>query len=1363
MKFEGFNSTADLIGHRIWLKWDYVLDTLETFGDVPDVIIRRKHNDFAFPPLVPGDPYLVFDSAGFPPAPIPGILAVTDLPDEQVFEDELRVERSTISIATITDNVPLETQRQVRSIFFNASGVLVRVRIEVLDADSLEAYKPTYYEFDDGSAPSPQTIDTFRSVTVPGDVHGLNRWLWQSLPEIYRSQDTQLIADSAYLPGVPEAGRSGGQLRRFTDMFGMGFEMLRNSAEALRGLRNLDSTESKYLELLGRNIGWDPSTLAPLPQQRNEIRTATRLFDVLGTVQSLRALVTHQTGWRSQVAELAQNITRANLPAARSIYIRSERSIVPPGEWRGAEDSSDLFAFPIAGAVGGAGLPAVLTSTSIEPFQLRTGMELTISVDGNVPVRIRFGADDFAQINLASAAEIAVVINRAFDDLVASEQAGAVQLESVLTGLQASLQISASRQSLLVLSEATTGPVTPLMQTSGQLRIFYKQRFNIGRSDDENFYQAAQNKHVKGTSVGKPNQQSLYYKSWGHGSWRDEIALPDWTDNAGELFATVLPGDNVWLLWTENTEKLKFSIGNGRVAEPATLTSLLAEPFSLIVGTQVSFLLPGGLEIFSVNAFEYVDPANATAIEVAAAMTAQMGSISSQALADGSVRLQTVVTGDDVTLQVDLGASNAARSLGLGARDLHGVGHWDPQMDWQGAMSGPDVWNPVADPTAVPDPDGGIRAAWSEHQDGIWQIRLAHWSTRITIATSAGVAQQTAGGAWSVWTTVEGLPSNIIRAVAVNANGTLWFATDSGLARRQTDGTFATFTTVDGLVSNDIRDIAILPSGSVVCVTPLGVSEIDLAGVISSTLASPTGLISSDIYAVSVTGTGELWLATANGIGRRDNLGRWSRWGTGDGLPAVPLTSISCSGKGEIAAASSSGVSVLHNNVWLLQTVDDGLPSNDIRDLTYSYDGSLLGATAAGLARFKTGRWSVTTTADGLPVNSLFSVTETSDKRLLLGTNSGLAISTPVGDSWTLLGLADGLPSISIAKTHANWSAPQIIAGEPGANREPHLAVEAGGESWLIWSQRENITAGLVDNWSLQLTRFDPTTRIWAAPQTLTVPLPTGSADRSPWAQTNAGGGFRIFFSNNRQGGQNLGWISVDALGVPGAPELMTVETQENHHPAAITGPNGESWLFHRADSPVVQAQVTSISEPGNPDRASLRLPETGALSQQAGARSPVMSHVARHALRRRFGDPLTYSPEHPDKTDAELPGSSHLYTRRTLVLYMRQAPFGKSVSQEEIARLLQLLNKLKPINLRLLLVIAPDPLTEVLYPPGADIGESWSDSVPVVDVLTGLSDATSVVIPGLAVLLANDLDSLSADSDDGATLLRRTWFPDLL
>jgi hypothetical protein len=88
-----------------------------------------------------------------------------------------------------------------------------------------------------------------------------------------------------------------------------------------------------------------------------------------------------------------------------------------------------------------------------------------------------------------------------------------------------------------------------------------------------------------------------------------------------------------------------------------------------------------------------------------------------------------------------------------------------------------------------------------------------------------------------------------------------------------------------------------------------------------------------------------------------------------------------------------------------------------------------------------------------------------------------------------------------------------------------------------------------------------------------------------------------------------------------------------------------------------------------------------------------------------------------------------------------------------------QLLASFLPINVRAILIVAPSLDVEILYPPGADIGEAYSDKYPFVDYLTTLSDSTAAALPGWSVLLSNTAGHVSANPANLATLLHRTWY----
>lgn len=1343
MKFTGLECTADMVGHRVRVRWSYTLDAGESAGSLPDVLLRRKLRDFDFPPLVLGDPYLVYDSADFPPAPIPNVLAVVDLPSREWFEDGLRITRTGISVARIVAGRPEEILREVTESRYDGQGRPIAVEIELVDATDLPPQETLYYELDDGSAPASELAALYRDTAVPGALHGHNRDLWELVPEVYRSRDQTQLAETARIPGLHETRGTGGQLRRFVDMFGLGFDLLRNSAEALGRIRDVDQTPPVWLDLLGKGIGWQPSETVPLPRRRNEVRSATRLYAVNGTAQSLRTLVTQQTGWRSQIAELADNVTRANVAPRGNLYFQRE---IAPGMWRGGLDCAATFAFPAAPATGSGILPAILETANNEPFSLRAGEEITLSIDGNVPIRIRFARANFANIESATAAEVAAVLNGLLDNVEASDQAGALRLTTMLTGPDASIAILPQRQSLLSVSELPAGALAPVANAAGGIDLFFR--------DEQRFV-------ADGPSAAPARRANrILHKSWGHGLWRDATPLPRWTADAEDIDACAAPDGASLVLWSSPTG-LALARGVPSASLPATLTSRTRQPFALGAGMQLAVETEAGIETFTANPADYADITAATALEVAAAIGAQLVNTTATAQPDGSLRLTSIATGSRARLEIDLAQSTAAHALGFAARELEGRGHWSPVREWQGPLAGPVCWNPVADPAIIAPPTGGTVAAWSENSDGAWQIRSAHRTEGLALATAAGVAERPdASSPWTITLIADGLPSDNVRMVLGDAEGGHWFATDNGLARRRADGTWQSFATGDGLVSNDIRAIALLPSGTVACATPAGLSELAPGGAVTNTLATSDGMISADLHAIAATGGGELWVGTAAGIGRRAPNGRWTWWDADDGVPVTPITALALAPRQAPSAGSTIGILLFDGTRWTAGLIDPANPALPVRALARHPDGTLLAATPSGLGRYRDRNWSLLSTFTGLPTNDLSAIGWQESGKLLLGTSTGLLVENP-GPGWTVLGTADGLPASPVLQIGYGWSAPQIVAASPGGDREPHLVVEASNEIWLVWSHRENAVAALRDDWTLQLSRFDPAAG-WSAPTPLTTPLPTGSAERRPRALADPLGGIRIAFATDRTGASQTALLPVDAAGVAGALSLFAPDSARATNPVLAAGPDGEAWLFHRGDSPLVPSQLMLAESDETPTSPSLLVPDAATIRQQAGALTPVLAHAARHGLRGRFGDPQTYTEMRPDAVSDDPALPTPFYTQRTIAVYMRQSPYGNTVTKDEIARLLQLLNRFKPINLRIALVIAPDPLVEFLYPPGADILESWFDNVPLAEAYGAILDSSSVVIPGLAVLLANELASRSADILDPVTLLRRTWFPDL-
>lgn len=69
------------------------------------------------------------------------------------------------------------------------------------------------------------------------------------------------------------------------------------------------------------------------------------------------------------------------------------------------------------------------------------------------------------------------------------------------------------------------------------------------------------------------------------------------------------------------------------------------------------------------------------------------------------------------------------------------------------------------------------------------------------------------GSKWKVYTKKEGLPSNHVFALHMDAKGKLWVGTSKGLARHD-DGKFKVYTTADGLINDVVFSMATSPDGS---------------------------------------------------------------------------------------------------------------------------------------------------------------------------------------------------------------------------------------------------------------------------------------------------------------------------------------------------------------------------------------------------------------------------------------------------------------------------------------------------------------------------------------------------------------------
>ncbi|WP_163993098.1 phage tail protein [Pyxidicoccus caerfyrddinensis] len=1363
MRIVGFQASGDLVGRRIRVAWEFWPDEGETLANVPRVVVRRKQRDFEYVVTTP-DPYVVYDSNDFPPAD--PLALVTELPGWEEREDGTRRVVSVLSVARPFNGRNTEVARRTLTLVLDDDGRPLRQRVEVLDLggepEALSPEETYYYQLFSPALPAGTSLEPYRSTATPAENHGMGRTLYEMLPQIYRRHDVVTRPSTPGDDTVPEmAGRSG-QLRRMVDLFGTALSSIRSSAEALRRLHDVDEVDARFLPFLAGWIGWEVDQGTSAARHRNEIKTAARLYPSIGTIPGLRALVTQYTGWSSQVVELAQHVFHSNQAPRYNLFAAVERGT----QWYGADDASPVLGFGPGNddASGGGGAPAQLVGTAVEPFALHPGASLTVAVDGGLPTTVRLAPGDFEDLAAATAAEVAAALTAAHDLLVATASGGRVRLATKSVGPASSLRVRREPGSLLSLEGAPGGRPSAFHQGPGRSWLFFETRDRAAPPERPPLLSALA-QHESQRDVPREAVGRILYKARVDDVWRPaRVALGASTASRGAPAAAPLPDGRIFLAWLEAPEgeaaRHRFAVGRPRAGLPARLQGTRRAPFVLTPGTRVAVVTSGtGPELFTIHAADYVNPAQATADEVVVALASQLARVRPVIEADGTLRLETLATGEAARLWVDLSQSTAARALGFGPEAAGPVrGAFDDTLDWS-----PEGWLPPvapgrhADLTAAWDASvGGLRLAWASHRGAPWTVWLALWTGQSAVATAAGVALRAEGGAVTVLGTAQGLPSNDVRASSLDADGTWAFATSAGVALRRPGGAVVVVNTGSGLPSNDVRDAAFEPGGGLWLATAAGAALWrGAAGVLVLTTAQ--GLPSNDVRRVALAPDGTLWLATAGGLARRTPEGAVTSWtAASGGLPSPDVLAVALDETGTPWVATALGLGVLRAGVFEPVT---GLPAGAPRALAFDARGAVLVATSAGLAtRQGEGPWDVVGTANGLPSNDVRSVWVSPTGAVWVATPAGAAFRGAEG-SWRKVGLAEGLPSLDVRHFAGVWSAPRNAASTGAANLEPSLVVDAQGRAWLLWSQRQGL--GASEQWTLRQRRFNPALPGWSNEAAVTTPPAGGrAADREPCAVPGEAGALRVFFRSDRSGGEGLHWLTLSPDGVPGALGALPAEVARDRTPVPLVLPDGTLWLAFRSDRNVALAQAEAPAPAFSPARSAV-VPDPGAPRRHGGSTTVVVDDVVRNRARRELEDPLSYTPQKPRGAPAETLTDDDLYTRGTLALYLSRGQVGNEITADEVARLRSLLARFLPIHSRAVVIVRPEPVIELVYPPGADIVESYADNHPFIETYPGpITDAAAAALPGWDVLHSNDVADVSADPTDPTTLRRRTWYP---
>ncbi len=359
------------------------------------------------------------------------------------------------------------------------------------------------------------------------------------------------------------------------------------------------------------------------------------------------------------------------------------------------------------------------------------------------------------------------------------------------------------------------------------------------------------------------------------------------------------------------------------------------------------------------------------------------------------------------------------------------------------------------------------------------------------------------------------------------------------------------------------------------------------------------------------------------------------------------------------------------------------------------------------------------------------------------------------------------------------WSALETVADGLGGNREPYAILDNAKRIWLFWSRRQGMGT-LEDNWTLQQRVFDGTS--WSTEVSVTSTPSDGdkrAADRQPGVVHWPNDDLRIFFRSDRTADDTDGlklWsvtVTPSTGTVTGPPRAITTDYYADHAPSPVLMPDSTLWLLYRSDRsvplsgvatrllPTVENRITypapGVSTVSAGPLRSIRMPDTGTVRRYTGSISVILTNAARNARRRLWDDLLAYTPQKPQ---GEALQDDDLYARGTVGLYLSELTPASPLSEQRVERLRPVLERFLPINVRAVVILAPRVAIEQVYPPNADIQESYQDQYPYAEYYSGLRDSAAVALPDWGLLRSNTPGAVSANPANLLTLRHRTYFP---
>ncbi len=204
--------------------------------------------------------------------------------------------------------------------------------------------------------------------------------------------------------------------------------------------------------------------------------------------------------------------------------------------------------------------------------------------------------------------------------------------------------------------------------------------------------------------------------------------------------------------------------------------------------------------------------------------------------------------------------------------------------------------------------------------------------------------------------------------------------------------TITNYTTADGLISDNVNCVDVDAADNVWFGTQLGVSMFDGTTWTNYESGTYPDMIDNNIQAIFIDSNDDLWLGTDFGINHFDGT-TWMSYNATDGLGNEQIKCINEDLSGNMWFGTSGGLSEFDGSTFTNYGTAEGIPFGGVNTVTVEANGDLwIGTGLDGIRIYDGTSFTEITETEGLISNKMRAIAISADDKKWVGTSDGITV-----------------------------------------------------------------------------------------------------------------------------------------------------------------------------------------------------------------------------------------------------------------------------------------------------------------------------------------------------------------------------------